>query len=185
MVIMFYILSFSVNKIYSESFDNEADLTRFFGILVAVTNLMALILQLLVSNRVIERIGVRKSKLIFPVTSLVSYCLLLISPTFYIAILASINNGSIMPAFRNPVRQMFFNVLPDYMKGRARATSVALVLPLAIFTCGALILYLQNAHDHSIIILLGLFSAAMYLWFCYRMGNVYVQALIDNLKDKL
>ncbi len=185
MVLMFYVLTYSVNKIYSESFESEAALAMFFGLLVAGTNLLAVILQAFVSGRVIERIGVRKSKLIYPMLTVLSYVLLLVSPGFYMALIASVNNGSMMPAFRNPSRQMFFNVLPDYMKGRARATSVALVLPVALFVCGALILYLQTTPRPALIIYFGSFCALMYWFFCYRMGMVYSKTLIDNLKEKL
>ncbi len=185
MVLTFYVLTYSVNKIYSESFESEEELAMFFGVLVASTNLLAVFLQAFVSGRVVEEIGVRKSKLIYPIMTIVSYVLLLISPGFYMALVASVNNASVMPAFRNPTRQMFFNVLPDYMKGRARATSVALVLPLALFVCGALVLYLQTSENPTLIIYLGFFCALMYLLFCYRMGKVYSTTLIENLKDKL
>lgn len=185
MVLMFYVLTYSVNKIYTESFESEAELAMFFGMLVAGTNLLAVVLQAFVSGRVIEKIGVRKAKLIYPLLTVLSYVLLLISPGFYMALIASVNNSTMMPAFRNPSRQMFFNVLPDYMKGRARATSVALVLPLALFVCGALILYLQTSENPALIIYFGFFCALMYWLFCYRMGKVYSTTLIENLKSKL
>ncbi|MDH5710573.1 MAG: MFS transporter [Gammaproteobacteria bacterium] len=185
MVLMFYVLTYSVNKIYSESFTSEAGLAMFFGMLVAGTNLLAVVLQAFVSGRVIEAIGVRKAKLIYPVLTLLSYILLLLSPGFYTALVASVNNSTMMPAFRNPSRQMFFNVLPDYIKGRARATSVALVLPAALFIGGALIMYLQTTENPSLIIYLGFACAVMYSLFCFRMGKVYSKTLIENLKQKL
>jgi len=185
LVIMFYVLIFSVNKIYSEHMRTEEELAAFFGFLVAITNMTALFLQIFISSRVIEKFGVSKTKLIFPITSIISFMMLLISPGFYAALVASFNKDSIMPAFRNPVRQMFFNVLPDYMRGRARATSTALVLPVALFICGILIWYLQSAADQFYVIYLGLFCAVMYLFFSYRMGKGYVVALINSLKEKL
>lgn len=185
MVLMFYVLSYSVNRIYTESFETEAELAMFFGMLVAGTNFLAVVMQVFVSGRVIEKLGVRKSKLIYPLLSVVSYLLLLISPGFYMALIASVNNSSVMPAFRNPTRQMFFNVLPDYIQGRARATSVALVLPLALFVCGMMILYLQTSDNPTLIIYFGIGCALLYWFFCYRMGKVYSVTLIENLKKKL
>ena len=185
MVLMFYVLTYSVNKIYTESFSSEAELAMFFGMLVAGTNFLAVILQVFVSGRVVEKIGVRQSKLIYPLMTVVSYVLLLISPGFYTALIASVNNSSVMPAFRNPTRQMFFNILPTYIKGRARATSVALVLPLALFVCGIMILYLQTSENPALIMYFGFFCAVMYWYFCYRMGKVYSTTLIENLKKKL
>ena len=185
MVLMFYALTYSVNKIYTESFSSEAELAMFFGMLVAGTNFLAVAMQVFVSGRVVEKIGVRQSKLIYPLMTVVSYVLLLISPGFYTALIASINNSSVMPAFRNPTRQMFFNILPAYIRGRARATSVALVLPLALFVCGIMILYLQASENPDSIMYFGFFCAVMYWFFCYRMGKDYSTTLIENLKKKL
>lgn len=184
MVIAFYALSFSINKIYTEKFTSEADLTAFFGLLVAGTNALALTLQVFVSSRVIEKIGVRKTKFIFPLTTIASFITLIVNPGFYAGIAASINKDSIMPAFRNPSRQMFFKVLPDYMRGRARASAIVLVLPIALLICGLLILVLQHI-DITLIYYLGLACSLMYLYFCHRMGKNYINTLIDNMKERL
>ncbi len=185
MVITFYMLSYSAHLIYVKTFASEQELLAFFGVLVVATNVAAMLLQLTVSNRVMAAIGVRKTKLIYPITTVISFCLLLFHPGFLAAVFANINRETIMPAFRNPSRQMFFNVLPDYMKGRARAISIAVVMPVALVLCGALIIIMQKYGTVMSIAVAGLLLSLAYLYFCVRMGNSYVTTLIDSMREKL
>lgn len=184
MVIAYYVISFSANSIYTETFTDEAELTSFLGWLVAGTNAIALFLQIFVSNRAIEKIGVRKAKYIFPVSMLASFIAFVVNPGLIAAVASSISRESIMPAFRNPSRQMYFNVLPDYMKGRARATAVVFVMPAALLVCGVLLIFLNTLSSYYVYTL-GFVSASVYLIFCYRMGKNYVSTLISNMRERL
>ena len=107
MVLAFYILCYSVNRIYTQTFDTEESLTRFFGLLTATTSVIALLMQLFVTSRAIKHFGVRTINLLFPATTLACLAALTFSFTLPAALLGSINKDSLMPAFRNPVRSMF------------------------------------------------------------------------------
>ena len=102
--------------------------------------------------------------LIFPWTTLATLAVLTTSFAFPAALLGSFNKDALMPAFRNPVRSMFFNVLPDYMQGRARAMSVALVLPLALMVCGLLLILLQRLENPVYFLVPGMLAAGLYLF---------------------
>jgi hypothetical protein len=185
MVIAFYILCYSVNSIYTHTFETEADLTRFFGILTAVTSTSALLIQLFVTNRVIRRLGIRKVNLLFPWTTVTSLALLTFSFTLPVALIGSFNKDSLMPAIRNPVRSMFFNILPDYMQGRARAITVAIVLPLALMVCGIILILMQHLGSPAFFLVPGMLAAGMYLLYNKRMNRAYVDTLITTLKERL
>jgi HEAT repeat protein len=185
MVIAFYILSYSVNRVYTQTFATEEALTSFFGGLTAATSIIALLIQLFVTNRTIERFGVRKVNLIFPVTTVFSMLALVFSFAMPSALLGSFNKDTVMPAFRNPVRVMFFNVLPGYMQGRARAMSVAIVLPLALLTCGILLWVMQRMEDPRYFLFPGTAAAILYFIFNYRMNRAYISTLLNTLKERL
>lgn len=185
MVITYYMLSYSAKVIYNQTFKSEEELLSFFGGLVIMTNIGAMVLQFFVTNRAMSWIGVRKTKYIYPVSVIISFTLLLVYPRFIAALIASISRDTIMPAFRTPVRQMFFNVLPEYMKGRARATMIAVVMPFALFVCGLLIIIMQHLGNLAIIAIAGLMLSLVYLYFCVRMGKNYVSTLIESMKEKL
>ncbi len=185
MVITFYILCYSVNRIYTNTFSTEAELSRFFGILTATTNGIALFLQIFITNRVIHRFGVKKVNMFFPVTSILSYIALLSSYSLVPAILGSINKDAIMPAFRNPVRTIFFNTLPENVQGRARATAVVIVLPLALFICGLMLILLQKTGTHQYFLTLGVITGALYLYFNHSMNKAYVKEILTTLRSKV
>jgi hypothetical protein len=185
MVISFYIVCYSVNRIYTQTFDTEESLTRFFGLLTATTSAFALFTQLFITNRSIRRFGIRTMNLLFPWTTLVTLAALTTSFAFPSALLGSFNKDALMPAFRNPVRSMFFNVLPDYMQGRARAMSVALVLPLALMTCGLLLILLQHLDNPVYFLVPGMLAAGLYLFSSRLMNKAYVSTLIATLKERL
>jgi hypothetical protein len=185
MVLAFYILCYSVNRVYTQTFESEAALTSFFGILTAISSAIALLLQLFVTNRTIESFGVRRINLLFPVTTTASLGALAFSFTLPAAMIGSINKDALMPAFRNPVRTMFFNVLPGYLQGRVRAMSIAIVLPLALFVCGSLLWIMLKVEDTRYFLIPGMLAACCYLYFNLKMNRAYVSTLLNTLKEKL
>ena len=185
MVISFYILCYSANRIYTQTFDTEESLTRFFGLLTATTSAIALFFQVFVTNRIIRRFGVRNINLLFPWTTLASLSALTFSFSLPSALLGSFNKDALMPAFRNPVRSMFFNILPGYIQGRARAMSIALVLPLALMTCGVLLLLMQRLDNPAWFLVPGILAASLYLLSSRQMNKAYVSTLLATLKERL
>ncbi|UCC55705.1 MAG: MFS transporter, partial [Gammaproteobacteria bacterium] len=185
MVITFYILCYSVHRVYTLSFEAEAALASFYGVLTAVTSAIALLVQVFITGRVIRRFGVRRVNLFFPWTTLVVLSILTVSFTLPAAILGSLNKDALMPAFRNPVRSLFFNVIPDYMQGRARAISVAVVLPGALFVCGLLLWIMQGMERPEYFLVPGMAAAFMYMYSNRNMNLAYAGTLIKTLQEKL
>ena len=185
MVIAFYVLCYSVNRVYTQTFESEESLTRFFGLVTAVTSILALFMQVFVTNRAIRHFGVRTINLWFPWTTFASLAALTASFTLPAALLGSFNKDTLMPAFRNPVYSMFFNVLPNYMQGRVRAISVAVVLPLALLTGGFLLLLMQRLDTPVYFLVPGMLAALLYLFFSRKMNQAYVSTLIATLKERL
>jgi len=185
MVITFYVLCYSVNIIYTKTFESEETLSSFFGILTAVYSASALLLQIFLTNRVLRKFGIKTVNLLFPLTSLLSYSALFFSFTLPAALIGSFNKDAIMPAFRNPVRNLFYAALPEHMHGRAHALSIAIVLPLALMVCGILLWVMQKMGNHHYFLAIGVSSAVLYLFFNFKMNHAYVSEMLTNLKDKL
>ena len=185
MVITFYVLCYSVHWIYNNTFTTEESLSSFFGYLTAVNALITFSLQIFVTNRLIRNYGAKKVNILFPVTSLFSYIALFITFTFPAALIGSLNKDSLMQAFRNPIRNLFISALPSNIQGRARAMSIAIVLPLALATCGILLGIMTKMDSPQYFLGLGASAALMYLYFNLRMNKAYVSEIISTLKQKL
>jgi hypothetical protein len=185
MVIAFYVLYYCVGRIYTSTYPDEESLTTFFGTLTVIYGSTALLIQVLLTNRAIRRFGVKNMNLVFPVTTLISFTGMFISFSFPMALLASFNKDTMMPAIRNPVSNLFFNALPAYMQGRARAMAVALVLPLALCTTGLLLILAQKTQNTELFLIIGLIAAMLYLYHSMRMNNAYVNSLVLVLGEKV
>ena len=185
MVIGYFTLSYSVNRVYNATFTTEESLSAFFGILNASCSFAALVLQLLVTNRLLQRFGLKASNLIYPLTTLLSFVLLLFSFTIPSAIFASVNRDTLTPAIRSPVRNIFFNALPDYMQGRGRALAIAVVMPLALIVTGSLLLLSQAVDQPGLFLMIGVASALCYLLSNIRMNHSYINSIINVLTEKL
>ena len=69
MVAAFYILCYSTHRVYAQTFETEAELAGFYGLLTAATSTLALLTQVFITNRAIRRFGIRRINLLFPLTT--------------------------------------------------------------------------------------------------------------------
>lgn len=185
LVVSYYIASYAVNRIYTDTFRTEEALSSFFGLLTAVTAGTALFIQLFMTGKLLRQFGIKKVNLVFPVTSIASYLLLITSFVFPAALVASFNKDALMTAIRNPTRNLFFNALPDYMQGRGRASLLAVVLPAALVVTGAF-LYLVRKMDNPLVFLAaGLVASVVYLAFNVRMNRAYVRTILNTLRERV
>ncbi|MGD8933321.1 MAG: hypothetical protein PVF35_00975 [Gammaproteobacteria bacterium] len=185
MVITYYIISYSVKSVYTESYAQEAELTAFFGTLSILTSGLALIVQLFFTSRLIQRFGVPAVNMFFPLVSLGSFAGMIFHFGMSTAIVGSLNIKAVMPAIHNPVRTMFLNVLPQQIQGRARAMSIAIVLPVSLFVCGILLLLLQKFNDPVYFLIPGTAAASLFLFYSIRMNRAYGRTLLKHLKEHL
>lgn len=185
LVLSYCILNYAVNRVYVSSFPTEAELGRFFGLLAAGTGILALLLQLFVTGRLIESFGVKRTNLLFPVSNLLAFGGLLLSFALPAAILASISKDALMPAIRSPTRSMFFNILPDHIQGRARALSMAVLMPAGLALAGAS-LYLMQQLDHIGYVLgAGAAAGGLYFFFNTRMNRAYGHTVLETLRERV
>jgi hypothetical protein len=118
-------------------------------------------------------------------TTFISYFFLIFSFTFPVALLASFNKDAIMTGIRNPTRNLFFNALPDYMQGRARALSLAVVLPCALVITGGLLMLIQEIGETRDFLFLGIAAVMLYFYFSIKINKAYVSTIVSTLREKI
>ena len=185
LVIIYYILSYSTNRIFVDTFKNEDDLARFLGLLTVGTSSITLLLQLFVTNRIIRRFGVKKLNLVFPAAIASAALGLLVSFTLTFAIIASVVRDSLLNSLQNPLRIIFFNALPSFMQGRAGAVSIAVVMPAALLVCGLLLWQIQSLNNVVYFVAPCVLLAFAFFYYCYKMNKTYTDTLTSNLKNRL
>lgn len=185
LVITFYTLYYVINQAYTNHFKTEEELTAFFGILTAATSLSALLLQVFITNRAIDKFGVRKVNLFFPLATMFGFINLILILKLPTAIIGSFIQNALAPAFNKPVVNMMFNILPKNIQGRSRAVSIGIILPLALLTCAFILLFAQHFQNSYFFLVPGLVTSTLFLYFSYKMNKAYISTLIQHLKEQV
>ena len=185
MILVISIQDYLVSTVLSRHFSDAQSLTAFFGWFLAVTNGIVLILQLFVTNRLLRRFGLKTVNLIFPLTSVFSLAALTFASGFAAALFTRFNYLGLLPAFRIPAANLFYNALPGYMQGRARALLVGLVLPAGLGCSGLLLMLVPPAAVDERLAAFGLFLALIYLWLKVKKNRLYGESLLEVLQQQV
>lgn len=185
MVVALYSLGYGAYAVYNATFKSEAELGVLFGVLTIVSSSVTLLIQVFFSGKLLNRFGVRTMNLVFPVTTFACFIALFISFKLPAALLSTLNRRILLPSMRNPSRGLLFEALPDYMQGRARALSLALVLPCAYIFVGLVLRELRSFHAPYSYLITGAVAGALYLYFSFKTNRAYVEALLATLKERL
>jgi hypothetical protein len=185
MIVLVSMQDYLVSTILTAHFHDERSLAAFFGWFFAATNAAVLLLQLLTTNRLLQRFGLKTVNLIFPWSTIASFALLSVSATFIPALVSRFNYMGMLPAFRNPVANLFYSALPAYMQGRARALTIGLILPLGLAAAGLLLVLVPRQAVGEPLALLGLFGSLVYLYLKNRKNRVYGKSLIELIQHQV
>lgn len=185
MVVALYSLGYAAYAVFNTTFKSEAELGVLFGVLTIVSSSVTLLIQVFFSGKLLNHFGVRTMNLVFPMTTFACFIGYFISFTLPAALLSTLNRRVLLPSVRNPSRGMLFEALPDYMQGRARALSLALVLPSAYIFVGLVLRELRSFHAPYSYLITGVVAGALYLYFSFKTNRAYVEALLATLKERL
>ena len=185
MVVALYSLGYAAYAVFNTTFKSESELGVLFGVLTIVSSSVTLLVQVFFSGKLLNRFGVRTMNLVFPVTTFACFIAYFISFKLPAALLSTINRRVLLPSVRTPSRSLLFEALPDYMQGRARALTLALVLPCAYIFVGLVLRELRSFHAPYSYLITGAVAGALYLYFSFKTNRAYVEALLATLKERL
>lgn len=185
MIVLVSMQDYLVSTILTAHFHDERSLAAFFGWFFAATNAAVLLLQLLTTNRLLQRFGLKTVNLIFPWSTIASFALLGVSATFIPALVARFNYMGMLPAFRNPAANLFYSALPAHMQGRARALTIGLILPLGLAAASLMLMLVPRQAVGEPLALFGLFVSLVYLYLKSRKNRVYGQSLIELIQHQV
>ena len=185
LIVLLSLQEYVTNAVYSAHFTDEAALAAFFGWFYAGTNAAVLILQTAVAGRLLRRVGLKTVNLIFPVTSLLGFAALAVSQNLIAAAFARFGQLGALRAFRIPAANLFYNAIPNYMQGRARAVNLAVVLPLGLIATGALLLAIPEGTPLAAIAGGGMLLSVLCLYIKARKYHAYREALLALIQGQV
>lgn len=179
LVLLLSVQEYLVGKIFVQYYPDERKLAAFFGWFSAILNASVLMLQLFLSGRLIRRLGLKTMNLVYPVTTLLTFGFLTVSAGYTAAVLGRVNTAGMLPGFRNTVAGLFYQALPAYMQGRARALSTGLVLPLGLLAAALFLWLVPKDLPLEWVGGGGFLFALALLWVKLKKNEAYGDSLVE------
>ncbi len=168
-------LYFTQARIIAVEFDTAVDRTQIFALMDFAVNTLTIVLQLLVTGRLVSRFGVALALVLLPAVVTIGLVAFSIAPVLGVLLVVQVSRRAVNFAIARPVREMLYTVLPRIDKyksknivdtlvyrggdalsgwayavlaaaGAGLATIAALAVPLAL-VWGALAYWLGRRYD--------------------------------------
>lgn len=182
MTILLALINVQANYVFYQTFRSANELASLFGVLTGIANAIALPFQLFLLTRIVNRLGVGWTNLSYPVLTVTSYGLLTFIPLLPLAILGLFARTAFRWGVNNPVDNMLYNAVSRTVKGRARAFVNAMLVPLAMFLAGVMLLPVPRGGAlPAYLFVLGGVIGLIYLIVAWRVRGAYRQELLQTL----
>jgi len=166
--------------IYPEMFPDPTVRATFFAVYEFCGNLAWLLIQILVTSRLLPLLGVGASNLLHPVLMILGAIGLVFRFGFTAGVISHFINQEMRGALRTPAHNLLFNAVPPNMWGATKAFLNGIAFPIAtIIASVSLLLLKENLEDYELrfylpILTLFLSGAAIFAalpqWAAYNEG---------------
>ncbi|MEL7037068.1 MAG: cyclic nucleotide-binding domain-containing protein [Cyanobacteria bacterium J06592_8] len=172
---------FLFSTVYAQKFPQSQDLASFLGLGSAIFSLVQLLLTSLVTTPLIQRLGVSRANLIYPVTTLLCFIGLAVNFGLPTALLANVNHVAIYRSIADPLKTLNYNAVPAQALGTFRVLSEGLFSPLGEMVGGLILLGLMNMGSYFQINILGIILSLLLVAVSFKAGRNYTRALLKML----
>lgn len=120
-VIVSTFVDFQFNKVVKDAFDDRDKLTAFFGGFFFALSVISLLLQLLVSSRILRRFGIGTAILFLPIGLLLGSAAIFLMPVLASAVLVKLSDGSFRYSINKTGLELLYLPVPASVKSRVKA----------------------------------------------------------------
>jgi HEAT repeat protein len=181
MVLAIFVAQYLYSDVFARRFPDPAELAGFFGLYLAVTNLVEIALELAVTPWLIRRFGVPTAQLVHPLLMLVSFGGLALHYGLASAIGARMSRELAENAVAQPIRSLVYNALPQRLRGRIRAFLEGIVVYAGMAGAGVL-LVLVGDPEPRVLAWCGAGAATLYLLANLRVRREYLRELVTGIR---
>jgi HEAT repeat protein len=162
---------------------NPDTLTALYGTVRGVSSLIALALQLFISNRVISSLGVGKSLFLFPITLFTAFISLGITFTIIPGIIIRSLRIILLTSIQDPLYNAILSPVPQNVRARVKAYLDGILVPLGIAIGGVLILTTSKFLAPGYLCLILAVLAFAWIYIAGFLKQEYINLLVTNLRD--
>ena len=186
-VIVAKLVDFQFSDFANKAISDPDELASFFGFWFSTFNVIALVLQLFITNRFLSRLGVSSTLLILPLGIALGSLLFLTFPELWVLVIIKGIDGSFKQSLNKAAVELSIMPIPNSIKNQAKSFIDVAVDSIATGIAGFLLIFLIKRLDLStsyitIIILLFVF---IWILLIYRLREAYFDSFRTNIQKTL
>ena len=143
-VLVANLVDFQFSAISVASIHDEDQLTAFFGFWLSNLSILSLLVQLILTNRLIARFGVGASLYLLPAGILLGSLAVILSPVLWAAVLVKVSDGSFKQSVNKVGLEMLYLPVPAPIKNQTKAIIDMFIDHLATGVGGLLLIILTQ-----------------------------------------
>tara|TARA_Y100000815_G_scaffold270845_1_gene296296 strand:+ start:159 stop:2930 length:2772 start_codon:yes stop_codon:yes gene_type:complete len=183
-VIVAKLVDFQFSDFASRAIPDSDNLASFFGFWFSTFNLISLFIQLFLTNRVVEKIGVNSSLLILPLGIALGSLLFLTYPELWVLVIIKGIDGSLKQSVNKAATELAMVPVPLAIKNRTKSFIDVVVDSVATGFAGCLLIFvikglnLPSTYVTVIILLL------IFVWLVgiFKVRDSYFKSFRESLQ---
>ena len=183
LTILYGIAEFLIFSVYSESYPDEQELTRFLGSVFALLQACEFLLLATLSRVLLERTSPLVRNLVFPLASLVCLVYLAFSNKLGAAVVTHVNAEAASNAIFQPVHNANFLALPLGIQGRARTLAEGVFYPAGLAIAGAILLSTDRSGAVATAEFIAILFALAFILLNVGVGLLFQPTLIASVRS--
>ncbi len=185
-VIVANLVDYQFSATASSFIENEDELTAFFGFWLSTLSVVSLVIQLLLTGRVLKYAGVISSMMFLPLGILLGAAAIMIFPALWSAVFIKVSDGSFKHSINKAGMELLILPIPARIKNRAKTFIDVFVDNLATGIGGILLIILTLVLDLSIqhISLMIIIFVLIWIYLVVRVRGEYIDSFRHAIEKR-
>jgi HEAT repeat protein len=180
--VCYFSLALPFSRGVAAQFPDTDRLTGFLGLFQSLSTGAALLLSLLLANRLFARFGIMPMLLLFPIVYMVGFGALTLAAPFGLLVTVRFAQMSYMNGIAGTVWQALFNVVPQEQRDQVRAFVSGVPEQAGTIIAGLVLVIGEQALQPQNLYLIGFTAAVLLVYIIWRAGRDYSRALFAALR---
>ncbi|RMA64758.1 NTP/NDP exchange transporter [Ulvibacter antarcticus] len=186
-VIMAKLVDFQFSDFANRAIPDSDELASFFGFWFSTFNVIALLIQLFLTNRMLAWLGVTTNLMLLPFGIAIGCLLFLTFPELWVLIIIKGLDGSFKQSINKAGIELSILPIPYHIKSQAKSFIDVVVDSFATGIAGLLLFFVVrgmnlNSSYITVIILLILF---IWIFLIYKLRETYFESFRTNIQSSL
>jgi len=184
-VIVAKLVDYQFNAVASANIEDPDQLTAFFGLWFSNFNVLSLLVQLLLTRRIVGNFGIGKSLYFLPIAIMLGAVAIFFFPVLWAAIFIKTSDAGFKQSLNKSAVELLALPIPSNIKNQTKTFIDVVIDSIATGIGGAILIFLVNGLDLSTksisLMILGLIVP--WLYFVSKVRFTYLQSFKSHIQD--